>query len=201
MDYKNINDNECLFLVHEGNEDSKTLLISKYKPLIDKISSYNMLYASSCGVDKSDLIQEGTIGLISAMKSFDKKKNVTFYTYASVCIETNIRQYIRSAKRNKNKFLNESLSLDNNILDDNVSLYEVFNDNNSDPSKKVEEKEYATYLIDELKKSLTAYEQEVFNLKLKNMTNTEIAEILNKDKRSIENTLVRIKNKYKVCIR
>jgi len=48
---------------------------------------------------KDDLFQEGSIGLLKAIRSFDKSKAVEFSTYATICIRNEMRNYAM-----KNKF-------------------------------------------------------------------------------------------------
>lgn len=49
---------------------------------------------------QEDFISIGTIGLIKAVNSFDNTKGARFATYASRCIENEIRMTLRSAKKN-----------------------------------------------------------------------------------------------------
>lgn len=46
-----------------------------------------------------DLIQEGSIGLLKAIRTFDENKSVEFSTYATICIRNEMRNYAM-----KNKF-------------------------------------------------------------------------------------------------
>lgn len=48
---------------------------------------------------QEDFISIGTIGLIKAVNSFDNTKGARFATYASRCIENEIRMTLRSAKK------------------------------------------------------------------------------------------------------
>ena len=54
-------------------------------------------YASPDGQD--DLISIGTIGLIKAVDSFDRGRQVRFASYASQCIENEIRMHLRRVRR------------------------------------------------------------------------------------------------------
>lgn len=50
--------------------------------------------------DQDDLISIGTIGLIKAVRTFDGKRQARFSTYASKCIENEIRMHFRKDKKN-----------------------------------------------------------------------------------------------------
>mgnify|MGYP002518815329 FL=1 len=63
-----------------GNDDSFTALLERYISVIrKKAHDY-----SFCGIDVEDLIQEGTIGLINAVKAYDKSSEVDFFPFACV---------------------------------------------------------------------------------------------------------------------
>lgn len=196
MNYIEENDNELLFMVEESNEESFKILIEKYKYIVKSIVKKYLPRTEYSGLDEKDLQQEGLIGLIQAIKSFDKDRDVLFYTYATVCIESRIKSVLRSENRQKNKNLNSSISLDM-LFNDEYNLYDVLVDDSIDPSKQLIDKEEQEELIKNLKKSLTDFEKNVFDLKLSGLSNTEISLILEKEKRSIENSLARIKIKYK----
>ena len=196
MDYKTLNDNELLYLCSENNEEAINLLIDKYKNCIltilkDYMKEYNIL-----GLEIADLYQEGLIGLIHAINTFDKNRDVTFYTYANVCIKSNLFSAIRQSFRMKNRILNNSLSLDKLMENTDLSYYEVFKDELNDPNKVLLNKEEKNEIINNIKSKLSENEKTIFELKLKGLNNSEIAELLDKDKKYIENALFRISKKF-----
>lgn len=65
------------------------------------------------GVGVEDLISIGTIGLIKAINTFNRDKNIKLATYASRCIENEILMYLR--RNNKTKLevsIDEPLNVD-----------------------------------------------------------------------------------------
>ncbi len=197
MDYKELNDNELVYLCAENNEDAANLLISKYKGCIlttlkDYLKEYNII-----GVEIADLYQEGLIGLIHAINSFDKEKDVTFYTYANACIKTSLISAMRQTFRKKNRILNNSYSLDNLIEESNYSFYELMKDYSSDPDRILSQREDENDLINRIKSKLSKNEITIFELKLKGLSNKEICNLIDKDKKYVENTMFRINKKYK----
>lgn len=200
MNYNKFNDNELVYMIHEDDETATNLIVEKYKPLIlkilkDYISEYNII-----GIEISDMYQEGLIGLIHAIKTFDKDKDTLFYTYASKCIKTTIMSTIRNTFRNKNRVLNNSYSLDFLIDGQKYSLQELFADETNNPDKILEIKEEETSITKKLKSLLSDKENEIFELRLKGLSNKEMASLLDKDIKYIENSMYRIKNKYKSII-
>ena len=65
------------------------------------------------GINIEDLISIGTIGLIKAVETFDREKNIKLATYASRCIENEILMYLRklSSQRTEVSF-DEPLNTD-----------------------------------------------------------------------------------------
>lgn len=197
MKYDEMNDNELVSLANDNNEEAIDIIIEKYKNIIITILNECKQKYNICGLDIADLYQEGLLGIFTAIETFNKDKDILFYTYVSVCIRTSIMSAIRKTFRNKNKILNNSYSLDLLYDDSNVSLHGVLEDTSSTPDDIIIDKENETELVDTISNLLTKTELTVFELKLSGLTNNEISSLLNEDKKSIENTLFRIKRKYK----
>lgn len=88
---------ELINRLGEGNDtEAKKTLIERNLRLVVYISRK----FENTGVNVEDLISIGTIGLIKAINTFKKDKNIKLATYASRCIENEILMYLR---RNNNK--------------------------------------------------------------------------------------------------
>ncbi len=196
MEYDEINDNELLFLVSESNEEARSELVKKYTGIVHKIAFKYTNIAETFGIEEKDLVQEGLIGLSKAIDTYDTNKNVLFYTYVTLCIETSIKSALRKASKKKHQSLNSSISLDK-LYEDEINVNEILKDETSDPSVQLLDKENIDEILNESKKVLTSFEYEVFKFKTNGYSNEEIALKTNKDKKSIENTIFRIKNKIK----
>lgn len=201
MDYKTLNDNELVYLCSENNEEATTLIIDKYRNCILKILKEYLKEYDIRGMEVADLYQEGLIGLIHAIKTFDTNRDNTFYTYANACIKNSIISAMRQSFRKKNNILNNSYSLDNLIEDSNSSFYEIFKDDSSDPSTLLLDKEETDDIISRIRAKLSESENEIFELRLKGLSNAEISVLLDKDKKNIENTMYRINQKYKELLK
>ena len=197
MEYRELNDNELVYLTAENCEEATNILINKYKHIIiSTLKEYSKEY-NIIGLEIADLYQEGLIGLLHAINTFDKERDVTFYTYATACIKSSLMSAIRQTFRMKNRILNNSYSLDKLIEDTNNSFYEIFKDYRNDPDLLLSNKEYENDLIDRVKSKLSNNEKTIFELKLKGLSNSEIANLIDKDKKYIENAMFRINRKYK----
>ncbi len=197
MDYKELNDNELIYLCHDNNEEAINLVINKYKNCIITILKEYLKEYNIIGIEISDLYQEGLIGLLHAIETFDKDKEVLFYTYACTCIRTNIISAIRLTFRQKNRILNNSYSLDKLFNESTTNYYEIFKDMSQEPNKLLIDEEELEELVNKLKKKLSKMECDILDLKLKGLKNAEIAVLLDKDKKFVENTMFRITKKYK----
>lgn len=199
MNYKDYNDNELLSYVSENNEEATEILYEKYMPLVKKTAGKMHLYIKNTGMEVNDLIQEGMLGLSSAIHEYNEEKNASFYTFAKTCIERKIITAATAAKRLKHKPLNDSLPLETTkITDDNlVFLEEIIGDNKENPESMLLDSENFNEIIENAKKELTDFELQVFELRISDFGYKEIAEILEKDIKAIDNALQRIKTKLK----
>ncbi len=193
MNYDDINDYEVLSIVAD-NEEATELLFNKYKPLIIGLAKKVYGMAQNTGFDLNDLIQEGMIGFSTAINTFDESKDATFFTYAKTCIERRLYSLIKSANRFKHQILNESYSVED-LANDNKSLENLLEDSTSNPENKLIDNENAKELIRNIQTQLTSLESAVFELKISGFTYREIAEILGKESKSIDNAISRIKAK------
>lgn len=193
MNYDEINDYEVLSMVAD-NEDATELLFKKYKPLIVGLAKKIYNNNQNTGFDLNDLIQEGMIGFSTAINTFDENKDTTFFTYAKTCIERRLISLIKSASRLKHQILNESYFVED-LAQDNKSLENLLEDSTSNPENKIIDDENTNELIRNIQKQLTPLESAVFELKISGFTYREIADILDKDSKSIDNAISRIKTK------
>ncbi len=197
MEYKDYNDYELINYIAEGNEDANNILIEKYKPLITKMATKVLPYCRSNGLELSDLVQEGMIGLNHAVERYHEQGNILFYTYARLCIQRKMISVVVGSNRGKNKILNESVSYD----DDESNLIKVLKDNNPSPEEVILDLEFEKDLIDRIKLELTTLENQVFELLISGFERQEIANLLDKDKKAIENAIQRIKVKIKKVLK
>lgn len=192
MNYKDFNDFELLDYIYGQNEDANEILLYKYRPLIVSIAKK---YQPKDGTfDLNDLVQEGMLALNSAITNYNDSKNANFGTFAKLCIERRIANYIRSFSRDKNKVLSEAISYD---LEEDNSMDKFLADRSLEPLTVVTNLEDDKLLVEQINKDLTKLEQEVFHLKLKGYDYKEIAKRLNKSPKAVDNTIQRIKVKIK----
>ncbi|MBQ8681391.1 MAG: sigma-70 family RNA polymerase sigma factor [Bacilli bacterium] len=195
--YEDLNDYELVSIAQELNEDAINLLHEKYQPLIKKKSCKYMKYLRNKGIELSDLIQECTIGFEEAIHNFNPNDDVSFYTFANVCMDRQLMSELTKQNRAKYKFLNEAIPLETLEDDSDINLIDFIKDNSGNPELGLLSNEEFKELYANISKELTALEECVFKLKIQGFGYKEIADILDKDDKSIDNAIQRIKIKIK----
>lgn len=191
--YENLNDYELLDQVAD-NEFATETLFEKYKPLIYGIAKKAYYTHQNTGLEMNDLIQEGMIGFSIAINTFDDQKKTTFFTYARTCIMRRVNSTIVAANRLKHQILNESISVE--ILDSETNTdNQILSDTKNNPEILLIENENVLEIKKIIDSELTEFEKKVCDLKTSGFDYKEIAEILNKTPKSIDNAFSRIKAK------
>lgn len=192
--YKDENDYELLYLIKEEDEVAKEMFYEKYRPIVEMKAKKYYSQIQNKGYELNDLIQEGMIGLTKAIKDYDSSNEAKFITFAGVCIERRIINFIREINRQKHQALNSSISIDNTGIS-GMSLLDVLNDDTFNPESSFMFIQEQADLKNKMKKNLTDFEKDVFDLRFEGFTYQEIAILLNKSIKSIDGTITRIKQK------
>ena len=98
---------EALPLPLSAEEEEELLTKLKREEEVETVKAKLIEYISrkfeNTGVDPDDLISIGTIGLIKAINSFRRDKNIKLATYASRCIENEILMHLRRTVKLKSE--------------------------------------------------------------------------------------------------
>ena len=201
IDLDKTNDNELIMLYRENDEDAKNMLFYKYKFIIDVLIKKYGNWLSSLKIDYQELYSECTVGFSDALYCFQEDKDSSLPTFITLCVERRISGIIRKYSRDKYKVMQDTYSLDFFYDEKNAALIDAISDkNNNDPLKNMAEEEEYSELIKNIKDSLTSKEYEVFVLKSRGFDYQEIAHILDKNPKQIDNSIQRIKTKIKNLI-
>lgn len=123
---------KCIREMESGDFSARNRLIEHNLRLVAYIVRKH--YADSG--EQEELISIGTIGLIKAAETFDSTKSINFSTYASTCVQNEIKMYFRKANQRKNEvYLSEPIDTDKNgneitiadIYRDKTDVYEDVN--------------------------------------------------------------------------
>ncbi len=185
-------DEQLALKAQSGDESSVNELLTKYKPLVSKLSRSYFLTDG----DSEDILQEGMIGLYKAIRHYDKNKNASFKTFASTCIKHQLQSAIKIASAEKHKVLSTALSINDPSQDDEDGELEIYIPSSlPSPDDKLLERERMSEIKQKIKEVLSSLELEVLSLYLKGYNYNEISSISKLSKKSIDNALTRIKNK------
>lgn len=179
---------ELILKARNGDEKSLESLLEIYKPIVNSITRRCFLV----GGEQEDLVQEGTVGLFKAIMTYDKNKNTLFSTYARSCIRNEILGEIRRSQEDKNKLLNDYVSLDEQDEDEDELYIFVPDPNGENPEILFLKKEREREIIEKVKSYLSDFEFKVwYYYKQYGFSYTEIASMLKKDSKSVDNALNR----------
>ena len=169
-----------------GDEKALTELIARYTPMIRSAAGG----FSAVMLDSDDIAQEGMLGFINAVYTYDPdKSDASFSTYAYACVRNRIMSAIRSLEAKKR-------SADGGLINlDDVSDSDAGED--SAPETKLIEREQYAELLNSFYSVLSDFEKKVLSMYLSGYTYNEISHRLNIEKKSADNALQRIKRKLR----
>lgn len=190
-------DTQLLELVCESSEEAKDEIYKRYKYIIDIYLKKYYKISLVLKIDRSDLHQEALVGFADAINSYREEKEAGLATFISVCVERRIQGALLKANRLKSQIYNEAVSLDY-IYNNTTTMKDILSDNNqNNPLEKMTRNESFEELVRKIKSDLSDKEYEVFCLTASGLNYREIALLLNKEPKQIDNTLTRIKTKIK----
>ena len=201
--YSGLTDEEMISLFRDGDQEAMEKLLEKYKGMVlGKAKSMYIL-----GGDSEDLIQEGMLGLFKAVRDFDSGRDASFRTFAQLCVTRQLYTAVKASARKKHLPLNSAVSLSSPLREENGEARddELLDFLEADPSSNPEEyligQEETERLEDMIEKELSPLEKQVLDLYLTGMGYVEIAHVLNRDEKSTDNALQRIRAKTRACLR
>ncbi|MCL2249621.1 MAG: sigma-70 family RNA polymerase sigma factor [Oscillospiraceae bacterium] len=172
----------------KSNQKSEEILVREFAWLVKMCARPYFL----AGGDSEDLFQEGMLGLLSAIRTFDSEKGVKFSTYAELCIRRRIYSAIKSASGSKHTPLNNYISLESLQNDEKSAQGVSF-------LRTPEEILVAREQVGEIEKllygALSRFESGVLVLYLEGMSYKDMAVELDKSEKSIDNAVQRIRRK------
>ncbi len=192
-DMSTLDEAQVLALAKEGETAAVEFMLNKYKNFVkSKARTYFLI-----GAEKSDIIQEGMIGLYKAIKDYNPQSGASFRSFADLCITRQIITAIKTATRQKHMPLNSYISLNKNTDDesDNTMIDSISENRHLDPEEIMINKERMSFIESKLNSSLSTYETNVLRGYIAGKNYAEISMELGKSEKSIDNALQRIKKK------
>ena len=190
---------EIVIEAKNGNVRAQEYVISKYEGFVKaKSRSYFLI-----GADKEDIYQEGMIGLYKAIRDFNPEKLTSFRAFAELCVTRQIITAIKTATRQKHIPLNTYVSLNKPIYEEESerTLLDVLAGLKiTDPEELVVSQEELVRMEGKIQEALSSLELKVLNSYLDGKSYQEIACDLDRQAKSIDNALQRVKRKLEKCL-
>ncbi len=196
-------DEQLAVAAGKGDIDAEETLLRRYKALArSKAKLYYMV-----GADEDDVLQEGMIGLLMAVRKFDADKDASFRTFAGLCVTNQIISAIRAADRKKHAILNRSVSLEEQLCatapgEAKLRLVDTLQASPADtPEQMLVFKDIAECIMHNDRRIFSKYEMNVLTDLMMGMESGEIARHLGKTESSVNNCLHRVRKKVLGYIR
>ena len=171
-----------------GEEEAFFQVLRRMMPLI---RSHARRYAQLSGGDPEDLMQEGAIGLFRAMKQYRLESDVPFASFAAICVDNSIRSAIRAENRKKRRAPGGTVSL--------MELPDQIPDRSTqaNPEETVENQTELAELFELFFSKLSMKEKQVLEAFIDGCAYQEIAQRLQISRKSVDNTLQRVRKKFR----
>lgn len=178
-------DEQLCHCVREGSRDAEQELALRYMRFVRACTRPFFL----AGGDREDLLQEGMIGLVMAIREFDPTRFRVFKVFAGRCIRNRILSAIKKASGMKqlpltNYLSFDSLSLSTDALDAPLSPEDFI----------VGQESFAEFRV-MLQGLLSPLERQVLAYYLEGLSYQEISVALAKPSKAIDNAVQRIRRK------
>lgn len=134
-------------------------------------------------LEADDLMQEGLLGLLNAIRTFDPQKGTPFSAYSNVCITNKMKTALFKSNRS-------AIPVDE--ADEQLIPADL-----SDPESILLEKEKSLELDHEIRALLSENEWQIFRLFLQGSTYFQMARQLNISPKTVDNALQRVRRKLK----
>ena len=145
------------------------------------------------GLEQDDFVQEGLIGLFTAVKNYDAGRSASFRTYANLCIHSRMVSCLNDLLSKKHLPLNYYLP----IVSLNTSYQEILSQGESDPLVMYLRREEAQIRQEKIKTLLSGLEQETLTLYLSGHSYEEMAKLLHCTTKAVDNALQRVRRKLR----
>ena len=188
-----LGDDDLVARYRDGDQAALSELLTRYRGFARaKARSYFLV-----GGDREDIVQEGMIGLYKAVRDFAPEAGSSFRSFAELCITRQILTAIKTATRQKHAPLNSYVSFDRPHEDDPEPTVgeSLAVEEGADPLEMLVEHDELAQLQTAFDEVLSGLEADVLQLYVDGRSYQEIAELLGRRTKSIDNALQRIKRK------
>ncbi|NCE65198.1 sigma-70 family RNA polymerase sigma factor [Pseudoflavonifractor sp. 524-17] len=176
-----------------GDREAEEQLALRYNRVVRAFARPYFL----AGGDSEDLIQEGMLGLLMAIREYDGGKAASFRTFAEVCIRNRLLSAIQTASRDKHAPLNNYISFETPLFD-GYTIHDTCGTGCrclENPEDAVIDREEVRERMNVLKGQLSGFEAKILRLYLNGLSYSEIAVEVRRSPKSVDNAVQRIRRK------
>ena len=184
-------DEELCRLAASGDRAAEETLVRRYYRIVRSCARPFFL----AGWDSEDLIQEGMLGLIKAIREYDPRKEASFRTFAEICIRSRLTSLVRDSMRDKRKAFTQSVSLNSPGFDSNSYAFDTSAMAQRNPEEFLIDREHTAALLSGVRKQLSEFEATILGYYLDGLSCREIADAVGKPSKSVDNAVQRIRRK------
>jgi RNA polymerase sporulation-specific sigma factor len=175
---------ELVRKVRGGDDYATAILVSRFFPFAKSRASFYCPDPS----EREDFVQEGMLGLLSAIENFSFVKGASFKTFAFVCIERRMLSMLRAQSRTKRVPKTEIVQLSD-------ELHNELTYKGPSPLDEIISEEDGENFERLVKERLTELEYSVLTLKLQGLDYNQTAQSLHISLKTVDNALQRAKKK------
>ena len=181
---------ELMLRAREGDAQAFDALLAQYMPMIEhRLLIARSHHAALTEEDEQDLRQEAHLAFYRALLSYDMEQGeVSLGLYAKVCVEHALTSALRKMSASSPSLV---------ALDPEELAALPAEDGTGDPTRRLREQEDYEALCRIIARTLSPYENNIWQRYIAGATVNEIARALGKDTRSIHNAIYRIRNKLR----
>ena len=194
LDYPVLTDLELHALYLSGDAEAGNALVLRYSRLV-KVCTRPFFLA---GGDSEDLLQEGMIGLLSAIREFDPNGGSSFRSFAELCIRRRVISAARSAARQKHAPLNDGVSLEQLQSGESQHIFQQLTTRS--PEDLVLDQAWADAFLAACSRFLSDFENRILMDYLHGLSYAEMAQRCGRSEKSIDNAIQRIRRKLARCM-
>lgn len=189
--FAELSDESLCSMAVAGDRVAEETLVTRYTRLVRTCARPFFL----AGGDSEDLIQEGMVALIKAVREYAPDKAASFRTFAEICIRNRLYSVLRASARDKHKALNQSISLDTPDFDSNSYTSGTSSLAQRDPEDFLIDREHTAALLAGVRKQLSEFEAKILGYYLDGLSCRKIADAVGKSPKSVDNAVQRIRRK------
>lgn len=191
--YEEFSDEVLIGMYRQGDAEIMDYIMEKYKPLVRKHANTLFLI----GGEPEDLIQEGMIGLFKAIRDYRDDRDAGFCHFAEICIKRQLATALEASNRKKQQPLNNYVPFSSEDSEESGGVFGLWAGSSESPEQLVLEQEKLSEFVENIKEKLSRMERSVLNLYLEGYNYNQIAVVMDKPVKSIDNALQRIRQKIR----